>query len=275
MATREYGESKLVQLDVPIINFERIGYVVPSRGENIGGLRNILRSLRLNSEIIKIVVVSPYSVQIEEICREFHADLEVESRKGVYAAINQGVKHLSINCDFYGFVGDDDTLFEFSVKNLFNAFNQPNVGVVYGPISYVDQEGNLSFVNPAYRIAPKLLSWGPCLVPNVGTLIRIEVWEECGGYDESLRFAGDLDFWLRVPRRWRFRAIKFPVGTFCFDINSLTGGQLSESIKEASLVRRKHTPLFLRGIRSFYEPALIKTSESLRWYKKSREKSNS
>lgn len=250
------------------IDFKKIGYVVPTRGENITGLKESLRSIRRNGPEIRIVVVSPSSQAVQKVCQDFDAELDIESSSGVYAAINQGVKRLSDTCEFFGFVGDDDSLFEYAVRNILLSFSDESTGVVYGQVVYVDELGNLQFVNPAYKVAPRLLNWGPCLVPNIGTLIRINLWIDCGGYDESLKYAGDLDFWIKLSKLTKFKAIKYPIGTFCFDNNGLTGGQLKESIKEASFVRRKHTPAYLRWFRNVYEPALIRISEFLRSYKK-------
>ena len=253
------------------IDLRKVGYVVPTRGTNITGLKESLRSIRQNGPDIRIVVVSPLSQIVEKLCKDFKAELEIESSNGVYAAINQGVRRLSDTCEFFGFVGDDDSLFEYAVRNILISFSDESTGVVYGQVAYVDELGNLQFVNPAYKVAPRLLSWGPCLVPNIGTLIRINLWIDCGGYDESLKYAGDLDFWIRLLKLTKFKAIKYPIGTFCFDNNGLTGGQLKESIKEASLVRRKHTPVFLRWFRYIYEPILIRISEYLRLYKRIRQ----
>jgi hypothetical protein len=252
-------------------DLKKIGYVVPTRGKNIHGLKESLRSIRRNGLEIRIVVVSPSSQVVTKLCKEFNAEFEIESGHGVYAAINQGVKRLSETCEFFGFVGDDDLLFEYSVRNILSSFNDESTGVVYGQVVYVDEFGNLQFVNPAYKVASRLLNWGPCLVPNIGTLIRMNLWINCGGYDESLKYAGDLDFWIKLSKLTKFKAIKYPIGTFCFDSNGLTGGQLKESIKEASLVRRKHTPVHLRWLRSFYEPALMRISEFLRAYKKNKQ----
>jgi hypothetical protein len=253
------------------IGLKKIGYVVPTRGENITGLNESLRSIRRNGPEIRIVVISPSNQDVMKVCKDFNAELEIESSNGVYAAINQGVRRLSDTCEFFGFLGDDDLLFEYSVRNILISFSDESTGVVYGQVVYVDELGNLQFVNPAYKVAPRLLNWGPCLVPNIGTLIRIKLWIDCGGYDESLKYAGDLDFWIKLSKLTKFKAIKYPIGTFCFDSNGLTGGQLKESIKEASLVRRKHTPVYLRWFRNIYEPALMRISEFLRAYKRTKQ----
>ena len=61
----------------------------------------------------------------------------------------------------------------------------------------------------AHRIQP----WGPNLVPQPSSLTRLDALVAAGGYDESLRYAMDLDTFLRLAtagrrssrrgRRWR------------------------------------------------------------------------
>lgn len=235
----------------PKVAFDKVGFVVPTLGKKIEGVRKAVVSIRANSEDIKIVIVSPETPAIESLCHEFNLDFLPDKKCGLYGAINQGVGFLSDQCEYYGFLGDDDFLTKNAVRNLLHGFSFPNVGVVYGPISYVDKFGNLKFVNPAYNFAPYLLRWGPCLVPHVGSLIRVDLWKKCGGYDESLKFAGDLDFWIKALDFYKFKSIKYPVADFCFDADSLTGGQLSLSISEASQVRLHHSSkktIFLKQI---------------------------
>ncbi|RYE76738.1 MAG: glycosyltransferase family 2 protein, partial [Oxalobacteraceae bacterium] len=56
-----------------------------------------------------------------------------------------------------------------------------------------------------------VLRWilhNPSLVP-ASVMFRREVYEQVGGFDESLRTAEDIDFHLRVARRWQIGVLEF------------------------------------------------------------------
>ena len=58
--------------------------------------------------------------------------------------------------------------------------------------------------------ALRWLLMNPSLVP-ASIMFRREVFETCGGFDVSLRTAEDIDFHLRVAKRWRIGAIERPL----------------------------------------------------------------
>lgn len=78
---------------------------------------------------------------------------------------------------------------------------KPDVGLVYTPMTYIDEEGKLG--GPAWGGgAPEMLAYrspiGACF------LYRREVYETIGGYAEDLFLVEDWEYWIRI-------AEKFPV----------------------------------------------------------------
>ena len=55
--------------------------------------------------------------------------------------------------------------------------------------------------------ALRWLLLNPSLVP-ASAMFRREVFETCGGFDTTLRTAEDIDFHLRVARRWKIGVIE-------------------------------------------------------------------
>jgi len=72
--------------------------------------------------------------------------------------------------------------------------------VVYGKVDFIDREGR--FVHCwRYPRSPGLLTlyragYSPVLQPRV--LFRRFVFDTLGGFDETLGFVGDADFWCRA-----------------------------------------------------------------------------
>lgn len=89
----------------------------------------------------------------------------------------------------------------------------PDFGMVLCDVVRVDSEGRPTDVfhrrevlrEDGWALSSLLLN--PSLVP-ASTLFRREVYETCGGFDPSLRTAEDLDFHLRVAKRWKIGVIE-------------------------------------------------------------------
>jgi glycosyltransferase involved in cell wall biosynthesis len=90
---------------------------------------------------------------------------------------------------------------------------RPGFGMVVCDIEMVD--GELQVIG-IYRRRDVIredgwaLRWAlanPALAP-ASTLMRREVYEDIGGFDESLRTAEDIDYHLRIARRWQIGVVE-------------------------------------------------------------------
>ena len=244
----------------------KIGYVVPTLGTNLTWLKQSLSSIRFSDLDSEIVIVSKIrNYDLNEIADDFGAILLEESGRGVYAAINQGVKFLyEKEIPIFSFLGDDDVLLPGAGKNLLKAFDDPATLVSYGQIWYVDKELNILMKNPGYPKLHKFILWVPNLIPNPGTLISVEAWHKIGGYNTTYRWAGDLDFWIKVRKLGKIQFLDVPMSFFRWHDESLTAGQRELSISEATLVRTSHTTKYFLWLRKIWEFFLTNIGEYLR-----------
>ena len=246
-----------------------VGFVIPTLGVNLIWLRQSLESVRKCSSECKIVVVSPSSDQaLNALVNEHRADLIIQEPKGVFAAINAGVEYLSVlETKFFAFLGDDDVLVLENLSEMLAEFKDERVAVVYGKIWYVDENLNKKMINPGYPQLHFLMNWIPNLIPNPGTLIRVSYWKMLGGYDEKLRHAGDLDFWLKVRKVGRIRHIKKDIALFRWHSNSLTAGQQNSALQEASFVRNRNVHPSMRVLHARVDALATSLGEILRKFK--------
>ena len=92
----------------------------------------------------------------------------------------------------------------------------PEAGMVVCDVLRVDPQGQGIDVLRRRTIMPHdgwVLPWimhQPMLVP-ASVMLRREVVEDVGGFDESLTTAEDLDFHLRVARRWQIGLVETPL----------------------------------------------------------------
>ena len=76
--------------------------------------------------------------------------------------------------------------------------------LAFGGCDYIDADGRTIAVSNAGRLATFLLPWGPDLIPHPGTMVRLDALEAIGGFDRSLKYAMDLDAFLKLRAHGRF-----------------------------------------------------------------------
>jgi glycosyltransferase involved in cell wall biosynthesis len=125
---------------------------------------------------------------------------------GQAAAINAGWR--SSSGDVIAWLNADDAYLPGAVSAAVGALQADrHLDVVYGDGHYWDEQGRFLRVYPteAFDYA-RLLGRAVCFIPQPATFLRRRVFEAEGGLDESLHYALDLEYWLRLGaagRRFR------------------------------------------------------------------------
>jgi len=129
-----------------------------------------------------------------------------QANAGVSSARNHGMR-LARGRYFALLDSDDEWLPEKTERQLAWLEAHPDAGMVLCDVERVDSEGRLIDVfrrRDVIREDGRVLRWvihNPALAP-ASAILRREVFEDVGGFDESLRTAEDIDFHLRIARRW-------------------------------------------------------------------------
>jgi GT2 family glycosyltransferase len=218
----------------------RVLIVVPTLGKRIDHLNSCLNSIVTQSVTAEIVVVSPVTNAVQAVAEKFSARIIADPGSQT-KAINAGVEFAlkSGSFEFVNWLGDDDLLESDSLSTTTAALDSnPAATVAYGACRYIDERDQELWVSSAGKWAPRVLGWGPDLIPQPGMLVRMNAWQSVGGVDESYRFAFDLDLLLKLKKLGPLVNTGTVVSSFRWHADSLTVGDRTTNLQESERVKR-------------------------------------
>lgn len=225
--------------------------VLPTLGDRLQTLKETLESIDLQRKEVslRLVLVAPTrSLEARALAEAFGAEIVDDPGIGISEAINAGLRARDGE-EFYAWMGDDDLFRPHGLRRLLELFlHTPEAIVAYGGCDYIDEHGNILAQSKAGRFAQFLLSWGPDLIPHPGSMIRLDALESVGSFDTSLKYAMDLDAFLKLKKVGKFVSTTMPVSAFRWHPNSLTVASRKNSGAESEAVKAKYLPLWLRPI---------------------------
>jgi GT2 family glycosyltransferase len=230
--------------------------VLPTLGDRLDFLAQTLESVdaqRASVDLTLVVVSPPGATAARELAARHGAVLVDDPKAGISAAINCGLRARTDE-RYYAWIGDDDLFLDGGLGLLREMLESNERAVVaYGGCRYIDPEGRTVWTSAMGRLAVFLLPWGPDLIPNPSAMIRFDALEAIGGFDESLRFAMDLDAFLSLRKHGRFLATRTFVSAFRWHPDSLTVSDRSGSSSESEAVKRRHLPRWLRPLSPLWD----------------------
>jgi hypothetical protein len=219
----------------------RVLIVVPTLGRRLRLLEQTLESITSQRVAADVVIVGPPDQRgIRDLAERFEAILMADPGSQP-AAINAGVSIAQPHHEFVNWLGDDDLLTPGSLRDTTQVLDaHPDAVLAYGACQYISEDGALLWTNKAGSWAPRMLSWGPDLIPQPGMLIRTSAWHAVGGVDESLRFAFDLDLLLSLRSQGDLVCTGSTVSCFRWHPDSLTVSDRTTSLNESRDVKRRY-----------------------------------
>jgi GT2 family glycosyltransferase len=216
-------------------------YVVPTLGRRPDYLAETLDSLMSQDADVTVVLVAPRDAGAAfEAAQERGLTVLPEPAPGLSAAINEGFRRAGAEHEFWAWLGDDDTLVPGSTRGaVVELRRHPRSSMVYGRCDYVDENGRPMYEVRPSRLAATLLRWGPNLVPQPGSVARADAVRRAGLLDESLRYAMDLDLFLRLADVGRLRYLPRTLARFRWHAGSTTVASAAASEAEARAVRAR------------------------------------
>ena len=244
----------------------RVLLVVPTLGRRPELLEQCLDSIRQQDVPTDIVIVGPLDSElVRDAARRFEAFVCADPG-GLAAAINHGVSSYTGDADFINWLGDDDVLEPESLATTVAAMDaHPQAVVAYGACRYIDDGGRELWVSKAGSWAPRILAWGPDLIPQPGMLVRRWAWDAAGGLDESFRFAFDLDLLLKLKALGGFVDVHRIVSCFRWHSSSLTVSDRDQSLQESEIARRRALSPSARNLAWLWEKPIRGLTRLAAW----------
>jgi glycosyltransferase involved in cell wall biosynthesis len=228
----------------------RVLVVMPTLGQRVEGLRRAIDSVEAQEGVdTRLVVVAPETSEVAaEAASRVGATLVPDPRKGLSAAVNAGLDAQDGEA-FYAWLNDDDYLLPGGLARLVGLLEErPDAVVAFGGCRYVDNQDRRIGVSAAGNLAHRIQPWGPNLVPQPAALTRLEAINTAGRYDEALKYAMDLDMFLRLRPLGPFASTRDEIAAFQWHDDSLTVGGRGLSVTEAQQVKRRYLPRRLRRL---------------------------
>lgn len=172
-----------------------------------------------------------------------------EPDTGQSNAINKGIS--LAKGTIVGWLNADDELFPNALSAIARAFNDhPDAGLIYGAGAKIDEAGNIikdiPFREFDHRKSRTAFYW---LQPSM--FFRRDLYLSVGGVDESLHYAMDWDFLLRVQRQTKVYSIPERIGKLRCHGKTKTSGGGWVRMREIASIGRRHNGLLDRNYVSF------------------------
>jgi len=235
-------------------NENMVGIVIPTLGTRIEFLMASLDSARENFPT-SICLVGPKNFGLEGLLNSSADEMFIEDKgQGLPAAINHGMNSFRSDIEFVTWLGDDDLLARGSIQaGLDRLSADPKLNLVFGKCTYIDEAGNFLRTNKFGAFGVKVLAFGPCLVPQPGSLIRRSSFNAVGQLSTVYSCAFDLDLFLKLKKIGRVEYVPEIQSSFRWHSDSLSVRNRPISVREASEIRKSHLPIFLRTISELWE----------------------
>ena len=176
---------------------------------------------------------------INELKDNYPLTIINQNNKRMAAARNEGVK--ASTAPFFIPLDADDLLNVEVIEKAFELMNTTSkIGVVYGNCEYIGEKSGVD--NKQFNVYAQLY----VNTINITTLIKKQVWEQCGGFDENMKDGyEDWEFWINVIKHnWEFKKVDMVAFYYRIKKQSTNVDAIKKHEQLLTYIQHKHIDLF-------------------------------
>lgn len=169
------------------------------------------------------------------------------SNQGICATFNKSVQ--LAQGKYYSLIGSDDLYLPDKLSRQVAELEKLSAeyAVVYGDITNIDETGQPLFDNtiagidephPEGEVYEAVLRRN--FIPAMGQLVRVQVFEQVGLYDETLAYE-DWDMWLRITKTFKVKYLPGVVARYRLHQRSISVARRLQLIESSTRLLEKHT----------------------------------
>ncbi len=162
-----------------------------------------------------------------------------EPDRGQSDAINKGLRMAS--GDILAYLNSDDLYLPgalYAIADFFRSYHE--AGLVYGECRVIDEHGNELGYLPRRPFDLRRTIQRAEFLPQQATFWRHEVMEKVGLFDDSLCYAMDYEYFIRVARAFPVAYLPQPVACFRMQHTSKTVSQSEKHWCETLVVSERY-----------------------------------
>jgi len=221
----------------------KLGIVIPTLGERIEYLSELLQSLTTFNLDIQVIVVAPRSKfsAINAANDTYMRLLLVEDAgAGLASAINSGFK--SVTAQYWNWIGDDDLCDSSGIEAVIKSLDgNDRLNFGWGNCVYINEQSEKIGLNKIGAFAAKLIYFGPNLIPQPSCVFRVRETFRVGALDPRLKFTFDQDLIMKLLRHKNYIHIPVVSSRYRWHRSTLTSSNRKSSARESLGLRIKYS----------------------------------
>jgi GT2 family glycosyltransferase len=239
----------------------KVGFVIPTafgRPEYLPLAYSSILEQQTSHEVEILIGCPIEKIEAVKLALPGAKVISEDSGPGLAHKLNTLLIEIGADCEYLAWLGDDDLLTPGSIEAAVSALEaNPNSVMSFGGCDYIDARGKVMFTNSSSQGAATLLSFGPQLIPQPGSIMRRSSFLAVGGLGNEFALAFDFDLFLKLKKVGTLVFTNATLAQFRWHPTSLSVKRRMRSAIEASRVRRKHYGFPMTIIWPVWEPWVI------------------